>query len=258
MENNEEFEINENRKKRVMLRVAYDGTKFHGWQKAEGQRTVEGVLNETLSELLKEEITVIGASRTDAGVHSLGSVAVFDTTARIPAEKVSFALNTKLPHDVSIQESKEVPLDFHPRHCDSKKTYEYKILNRQFAVPTERYYAYHYYRPLDVNKMTEAAKLLEGEHDFTSFCSVNTQSENHVRTIYCCNVTKDGDMIKIRVTGSGFLYNMVRIIAGTLIDVGLGVKEPSEITDILEAKDRRRAGATAPAVGLMMIETEFL
>ncbi len=241
-----------------MLRVSYDGRKYHGFAKMPEQMTIEGTLNAVISELTGEEIEVIGASRTDAGVHSLGNVAVFDTATRIPTEKLPYALNQRLPHDIVVWEATDVAYDFHPRHCDSKKTYSYRILNTEFPVPIERYDTYHYYRKLDIVAMQKAAELLEGEHDFTSFASVYSQAADHVRTIYSCDVKKEGNMISITVTGSGFLYNMVRIIAGTLIEVGIGKTAPEKITDIIEARDRKNAGPTAPAVGLTMIGIEFL
>ncbi len=244
--------------KRIKLVVAYDGTKYCGWQVQPGQETIEGVLNRTLRMLLKEDIKVTGASRTDSGVHSLGNVAVFDTDSRIPPEKISFALNRYLPDDIAVQDSCEVAKDFHPRHCDSQKTYEYRILNRTFPLPTMRRDTYFFYRKLDVEKMRDAAAVLVGTHDFKSFCSVNTVVENTVRTIYALDVEKDGDLITIRVTGNGFLYNMVRILAGTLIQAGLGDYTPEQIRAILEAKDRRKAGPTAPAHGLTMLGIEFL
>lgn len=240
-------------KKRVKLVVAYDGTAYHGWQVQPNAVTVEGILNEKLTELLGEQITVTGASRTDAGVHSLGNVAVFDTETRIPADKISYALNQRLPEDIVVQESKEVSPDFHPRFCDSRKTYEYRILNRKFPIPTMRKDTYFYYRPLDVAAMQKAATYLIGEHDFKSFCTVGAQVETTVRTIYALSVTKEEDLIKIRVTGNGFLYNMVRILAGTLISVGIHEKEPEDMEDILAALDRTAAGPTAPACGLTMM-----
>lgn len=244
--------------KRVMLKVAYDGTNYHGWQIQPNVVTIESVLNETLSRLFLEDIKVIGASRTDTGVHALGNIAVFDTDARMPAEKMSYALNQKLPEDIRIQLSKEVAPDFHPRRQNSKKTYEYKILNCAFPMPVYRLYSYYTYVALDVEKMCKAAAHLVGEHDFKSFCSVNTVAETTVRTIYDITVKKSGDMIAIRVTGSGFLYNMVRIIAGTLMEVGRGSIAPEYVEEILNARDRTKAGPTAPACGLTLIGYEYL
>lgn len=246
-------------KKRIKLVVAYDGTNYCGWQVQPNGETIEGVLNRELSSLLGEDIKVTGASRTDSGVHSLGNVAVFDTDTRIPPEKISYALNIRLPEDIVVQDSCEVAPDFHPRHCNSRKTYEYRILNRRFAMPTRRLDTYFYHRLLDVERMQQAARYLKGTHDFKSFCSVNTVVEDTVRTIYTLQVIKDADdIITIRVQGSGFLYNMVRILAGTLIQVGIGAMEPEQMTEILEAKDRSASGPTAPAQGLTMMGIEFL
>lgn len=242
---------------RVRLIVAYDGTNYRGWQVQPNGITIEEVLNRKLSELLGEEITVIGASRTDSGVHSLGNVAIFDTSSRIPAEKISFALNQRLPGDIVIQDSREVPCDWHPRYQNSRKTYEYRILNRTFRLPLQRFDTYFYHYLLDVEKMREAASFLVGEHDFKSFCTVGAQVKSTVRTIDCCEVFREGDVITVRVTGNGFLYNMVRIIAGTLICVGNGSLEPARIPEILAARDRNAAGPTAPAHGLTMIGIRY-
>lgn len=243
--------------RRVMIYVAYDGTDYHGWQLQPESITIEGELNRALSDLLKEDIKVIGASRTDAGVHSMGNVAVFDTVSRIPADKFPYALNERLPDAIRVLKGVEVNNDFHPRKCDTKKTYEYHILNTQFEIPIKSRYTYHVYNSLDVERMNAAAKFFIGEHDFTSFCSVNTQAESHVRTLYDVNVVRAEDEIIVSVKGNGFLYNMVRIIAGTLIDVGKGKIEPEQITDIINAMDRSKAGPTAPAKGLLLKQYEF-
>lgn len=244
-------------KRRIMLIISYDGTNYCGWQIQINGITVEEVINRELSRLLGEEIAVIGASRTDSGVHALGNVAVFDTFSKIPPEKMCFALNQRLPEDIRIQESMEVPLTFHPRYCDSTKTYEYKILNRRFDIPTMRLYTHFCYMPLNVEKMQQAAKYLEGEHDFKSFCSARTQVTDTVRTVYSLEVSKSGEIISIRISGNGFLYNMVRIIVGTLIKVGLGVYPPEHVREILEARDRNTAGPKAPAKGLTLIGIEY-
>lgn len=240
--------------KRVKLVVAYDGTNYHGWQVQDNGITIEEVLNRTISELVQEDIKVIGASRTDAGVHACGNVAVFDTESRIPGDKFSFALNQRLPEDIRIQESCEVDADFHPRYADTVKTYEYNILNRRFELPTKRLYAAFCYYPMDIERMNQAAAYLVGEHDFKSFCSAGAQVQTTVRTIYAVNVTKADDMVHIRITGNGFLYNMVRIIAGTLMQVGTGLMEPEQVKEILEARDRSKAGPTAVAKGLTLVE----
>lgn len=265
--------------KRVMLTVAYDGTAYRGWQIQAGQETIEGVLNRCISELTGETVEVTGASRTDSGVHAMGNLAVFDTQSLIPAEKFSYALNQRLPEDIRIQNSQEVAADFHPRHCSSRKTYEYRIYNAPFALPVKRLYSYFTYVPLDVERMREGAAFLVGEHDFKSFCSVDTQAQTTVRQVDSVEVWEEnasgmvdmaedavhgrkmprpGREIVIRVAGRGFLYNMVRIIAGTLMEVGRGKLPPECVKDILAACDRQAAGPTAPACGLTLIGYEFL
>lgn len=247
----------EQKKKRVRLTVAYDGTNYHGWQIQKNGITIESELNRCLSALLGEPICVIGASRTDSGVHALGNIAVFDTGNRMPAEKISYALNQRLPEDIRIQRSEEVPADWHPRHCDSRKTYEYRIYRGQFPMPVKRLYALFSYHRLDVEKMQEAASYLEGEHDFKSFCQTGAQVESTVRTLYSVKVLEQGEDLVIQVCGNGFLYNMVRIIAGTLMEIGQGKRAPEEIRTILEARDRAAAGPTAPAHGLLLVKYEF-
>lgn len=244
-------------KKRVKLTVAYDGTNYCGWQVQPNGITIESELNKHLSELLKEEIHVIGASRTDAGVHAMGNVAVFDTTARMPAEKISYAMNTRLPEDIRIQESRQVADDFHPRFCETVKTYEYKICSRRFPDPCSRLYSLFYYWDLDEKKMQQAANYLIGTHDFTSFCTNKPEVTDRVRTIYSLDVIREGEMITVRVRGNGFLYNMVRIIVGTLLRVGSQMMEPEEIPAVLEAKDRTRAGDTARPQGLTLVKIEY-
>jgi len=240
-----------------MLTVAYDGTNYHGWQYQNNGKTIEGELNKALSSLLQKNIEVIGASRTDAGVHAMCNAAVFDTDAGIPAEKYSYALNQMLPDDIRIRKSIEVPANFHPRKTDTVKTYEYRIDCEEFADPLKTRYAYFTYVPLDASKMQEAAFHLIGTHDFKSFCSVNTTATTTVRTIHDIQVIRDGVDIIIRVTGNGFLYNMVRIIVGTLMDVGRGKYAPEKVKEILEAVDRTAAGPTVPACGLMLKELRF-
>lgn len=244
-------------KKRVRLTVAYDGTNYHGWQIQKNAITIESELNRCLTQLLGEPIEVIGASRTDAGVHALGNIAVFDTGNPMPADKISYALNQRLPEDIRIRCSEEAALDWHPRHCGSRKTYEYRIYCSEFPMPVKRLYSYFTYWELDVDRMRQAAVYLEGEHDFKSFCQANTQAETTVRTIYSVEVEGQGEDIVIRVCGNGFLYNMVRIIAGTLMEVGKGRMQPEDVPDILAAKDRGAAGPTAPAHGLTLMKIEI-
>ncbi len=243
--------------KRIMLTVAYDGTNYSGWQIQPHAETIEGILNRELSNLLHEDIRVIGASRTDAGVHAEGAVCVFDTESRIPPDKFSFALNQRLPADIRIRRSEEADPDFHPRKCDCRKTYAYRIWQDTFPMPTNQRYTYWVHTKLDVGKMRKAASYLVGQHDFASFCSTHTQTENTVRTIYFLSVLPEGKEITILVCGNGFLYNMVRIIAGTLIEIGQGKREPESVKDMLLSRDRAASGPTAPAHGLCLMEYEF-
>lgn len=240
--------------KRIKLITAYDGTNYHGSQIQNNGETIEGVLKRELSSLLNEEINLIGASRTDAGVHARGNVYVFDTESRIPPEKFTYALNARLPEDIRIQESCEVAADFHPRHQDTVKTYEYRVLNRKLPLPEYRLYAHFTYEDLNVEKMNEACKYFLGEHDFASFCAAGSQVESTVREIYDLKVQKEGELLTISVTGNGFLYNMVRIIAGTLLKVGGGQILPEDIPEIIRGKDRSLAGPTAPAKGLTLVK----
>lgn len=255
-------------KRRIMLTVAYDGTRYCGWQIQPNAETIEGVLDRELSRLLDEDIRVIGASRTDAGVHAEGAVAVFDTLSQIPGDKFSYALNRSLPDDIVIRRSEEVASDFHPRKTDCTKTYRYSIWHDRFPMPVKNRYSHWVHTKLDIQAMRKAAEYFTGEHDFAGFCSADSDADSTVRTITEMRIETpdepkdDGDrtyygMINIFVTGNGFLYNMVRIIAGTLIDVGEGKTVADAIPDIIASADRNRAGDTAPAKGLTLIGYRF-
>ena len=272
--------------RRIMLTVAFDGTNYSGWQIQPNKETIEGVLNRELSRLLNEEIKVIGASRTDSGVHAEGAVCVFDTESKIPGDKFSYVINQTLPEDIRIRNSKEVDITFHPRRVNSRKTYRYRIRHDEFPNPLDARYSYHVYTKLDIEAMRRACEFIKGKHDFKSFCSVHTDVDTTVRTVYDVHIDVTPDkkllqmsglmksagesgamrsggesaagrirpeIIDIYVTGNGFLYNMVRIIAGTLIEVGQGKIKPEEIPAIIEACDREKAGPTAPAKGLTLI-----
>ena len=244
--------------KRIRLLVSYDGTDYCGWQIQPNGITIEEILNEKLKKLTGEDIHIIGASRTDSGVHALGNVAVFDTDSPIPPERMAYALNQKLPADIVIVKSEEVPPDWHPRYQEQiSKTYEYHIYNAQLPDPLKRRYSTFVSFPLDVGKMQDGAAYLEGEHDFASFCNIRTNAENTVRRIDRIEIEKEDRDITIRVTGNGFLYNMVRIIAGTLIRVGRGFYTPEKVKEILEAEERTEAGVTAPPEGLTLVKIEY-
>lgn len=244
--------------KRVKIVVAYDGTNYCGWQIQPNGITIEEVLNQRLCRLTGEDIRIIGASRTDSGVHALGNVAVFDTESPIPPGRMAYALNQRLPEDIVIMESEEVPADWHPRYQKKvTKTYEYHIYNAPVPNPLKRKYSTFVSFPMDVERMREGAAYLVGEHDFVSFCNVRTNVEDTVRRIYELRIDQNGPDITIRITGNGFLYNMVRIIAGTLIRVGRGFYTPKRVKEILEAKERTEAGVTAPPNGLVLVGIDY-
>lgn len=244
--------------RRIKLIVAYDGTEYSGWQIQPEAPTIEMCLDKAIHELTGENVHVTGASRTDAGVHAYGNVAVFDTESTIPGDRFTFALNRFLPDSIVIQDSWEVSVDFHPRHCNTRKTYEYRILNTAVPLPQKRNFTWHVAGSIDIEKMKEAAVYIVGEHDFKSFCCVRTQAESTVRTIYSLEVLQEGSEIIIRIKGNGFLYNMVRIITGTLIQVGKGRFMPEYVKQMLEAKDRTVAGQTAPPQGLTLVGIEYV
>ncbi len=242
---------------RYMLRVAYDGTEYCGWQIQPGLRTVEGTLKSALNKLMGTEVPMIGASRTDAGVHAEGNVAVFDCETTIPADKIKYALNNILPEDVVVVESRQVANDFHPRHCDCKKTYQYRILNTPLPDPNRRRNTYFYRGKLDMEAMREAAGYIVGTHDFVCFMAAGSQVKDTVRTVYSLCLDRSDDVITMTIQGNGFLYNMVRIIAGTLVMVGRGQMKPQEVENIIDKRDRRGAGPTAPAKGLTLKVIEY-
>ena len=246
--------------RRIKLTVAYDGTNYCGWQVQTNGITIEEVLNKAICTLTGEEIAVIGASRTDSGVHAMGNIAVFDTGSRIPAERFSYALNQRLPEDIVVTKSEEVSLDWHPRYQNSLKTYEYHILNTKTPVPTKRLYNCFVSFDLDVNRMRQGAQYLLGEHDFAAFCCIRTNAKTTVRTVTDLQIQQNPlkpEEITIRITGNGFLYNMVRIIAGVLIRVGRGFYEPEKVLELLEGRERKKEAVTAPPQGLCLMEIVY-
>ncbi len=243
--------------KRILLTIAYDGTNYSGWQKQKSPevRTVEGTLTDALRRLFRApELECTGASRTDAGVHALGQRAVFDIETSMPTERLPLAIRSFLPKDIVVAKAEEVPADFHPRFDCIKKTYEYRFWNAPVPDPRERLYSTYVPQPLDVARMNEGARAFVGRHDFAAFCAAGAQVSTTVRTIFDCHVERDGASVKIYVTGDGFLYNMVRILAGTLLAVGLGKLPPGEVAGIIESKERSRAGKTAEPQGLTLQE----
>ena len=243
--------------KRILLTISYDGTNYSGWQKQKNAVTVQGEFDKACSTLFKTDVESIGASRTDAGVHALGQRAVIDVDTSIPAEKIPLALNPLLPDDIVVTHAEEVGADFNPRFKALKKTYEYSIYNAPFRNPLYRNYSEYVRYELDLDSMRTACEAFVGEHDFRAFCASGNSSKTTVRTIYSLDVEKDGDFIKIRVTGNGFLYNMVRIIAGTLIYVGEGRIAPDDLPEIIASGDRRKAGKTAGPSGLVLVKIMY-
>ena len=240
------------------LTISYDGSRYQGWQRqATTDNTIQFILEWSIGKLVGYRVQVDGSGRTDAGVHARGQVASVKLSKLYDVQELKDALNRFLPEDIRIQLSEEVEPDFHPRYCDSEKTYEYRILNRKFPVPTERLYTYFYHYKLDVDKMKAATSYLIGQHDFASFCGAKAQVKTTIRTVTGIDVWRDGDIVTIRVAGTGFLYNMVRIISGTLIEVGNGQYPPERVKTILEACNREMAGPTAPAQGLTLMGIEF-
>ena len=246
--------------KRYMLNVAYKGTNYAGWQRQENANTIQAEIERALSELYNEPITVMGASRTDAGVHALGQKCAFSVeSASLPIDKLPLAINSKLPADIAVTMAEEVCEDFHPIFDAKAKTYVYKIYQNAVRNPLVSDISWHVYHKLDIECMKEAAELFIGEHDFSAFCAANGSAKTFVRTIYSAEVyvEQGSGLICFRVNGNGFLYNMVRIMAGTLVYIGMGKIGKGDLSGIIESKDRARAGITAPPEGLCLVEVLY-
>ena len=242
---------------RVMLTVEYDGTNYAGWQRQKNANTVQEEVERAIEKATGKFCSIAGAGRTDAGVHALGQVCHFDTDTTIPADKLSYALNLVLPEDIRIRESRRVADDFHSIKCAKRKPYRYTIYNAPHNCAVNRHYCTYVRRDLDEKLMQAGAAYLVGTHDYASFMAQGTEVKTTVRTIYSLDVTRIGEYIYIDVIGNGFLYNMVRIIAGTLMDVGKGDKPPAWVKEVVEAKRRDAAGATAAAKGLTMMSVTY-
>ena len=241
----------------IKLTIEYDGKDFNGWQKQPNKLNIQGNIEKVISEITKEEIELIGSGRTDAGVHAIGQVANFKTNSNIPIEKFAIAINSRLKKSIIIKKAEEVPERFHSRYNCKKKTYRYIINNSDMGSAIYRNLEYNIKMPLNLENMKKESKYFEGVQDFSAFKASGTSSKSSVRTIYSADVKKENERIIIELTGNGFLYNMVRIISGTLVEVGLGKIRPEEIKDIIDSKNRQMAGKTLPPYGLYLVEVNY-
>ena len=242
----------------IKLTIEYDGKDFNGWQKQPNKLNIQSEIERAIETITGEKVDLIGSGRTDAGVSALGQVANFKIeNNKMPIEKMAYAINSQLKKSIRVKKAEEVEERFHSRYTCKKKTYQYTINNSEQGTAIFRNIQYHFPLKLDETKMNEAVKYLVGKHDFKSFKASGTSSKNSVRIIYDAKVTRDGDLVKIELTGSGFLYNMVRIISGTLVEVGEGKIAPEMVKQILEKKDRSLAGKTLPANGLCLMKVDY-
>ena len=242
----------------IKLTIEYDGKDFNGWQKQPTKLNIQGEIERAIKQITNEEVNLTASGRTDAGVHALGQVANFKTNSNIPIEKIPIALNSNLKKSIVIKSAEEVEERFHSRLNCKRKTYRYVINNSKYGTAIYRNLETHIPMKLDIQKMQEAVKYFEGEHDFKAFKASGTSSKSSVRTIYKAEVINAGnEKIYIELTGNGFLYNMVRIISGTLVEVGLEKIEPNEIKTIIESKKREKAGKTLPPQGLYLLNVEY-
>lgn len=241
----------------ILLTIEYDGTNYSGWQKQNNAKTIEDKIISKLTSILNEEVEFFGASRTDRGVHALGQTASFKTSKNITTDKITKALNALLPNDIVILKSEEVNEEFNARFSCVGKKYIYKILNGDVPSAINRNFAYYYNKRLDFGAMSKACKCFEGEHDFSAFKSTGSSRKTSIRTVFECKLLKNNNFIELHISGDKFLYNMIRIIAGTLIEVGLHKIDPENIHDIILSKNRKLAGKTAPPHGLYLIELYY-
>lgn len=248
--------------RRYRLTVRYDGSEFHGWQKqeppeSEPLRTAQGVLESAVIRALRQPVVLNGASRTDAGVHALGQVAAFNAETTIPVERLHHAINRYLPDDIAVVDAREVERDFDPITMAAAKAYQYTIHNASVRPVFDRKHVYHCWHPLEASAMHEAAQALIGEHDFASFANTHHGRVSTVRTVFACDARREGGRIVLEISGSGFLYHMVRIIAGTLVEVGRGAMSADAVARILAARDRAQAGPTLGASGLRLMWIQY-
>jgi len=242
----------------IKLTIEYDGKEFNGWQKQPNKLNIQGTIEQAIKSITGEDVELNASGRTDAGVHAIGQVANFKTNSQIPIEKFAIAINSNLKKSIIIKKAEEVDEMFHSRLSCKKKTYRYIINNSEEGSAIYRNLETHIPQKLDVEKMKQAVKYFEGEHDFKAFKASGTSGKSSVRTIYKAEVYKEGEKIFIELTGNGFLYNMVRIIAGTLVEVGMGKMEPSRVEEIIKGGKREDAGKTLPPNGLYLVEVMYV
>ena len=241
----------------IRLKIQYDGTDYSGWQIQPSDKTIEGEITVAIGQIFQREVKLIGASRTDAGVHARGQIANFNIDRNVDVQTLRRGLNAILPHDISIQTAEEVNKDFHSRYNSKGKVYNYFIWNRDYKTPFYNRYSWHYHPPLDIAEMNRCALFLKGEKDFSSFRASGCDSSSPIRRIDLFTIKREDGFIKFVVEGSAFMKQMVRNIVGTLVQVGIGKMKPEQIIEILEARDRRTAGPTAPAQGLVLVSVKY-
>ncbi len=242
---------------RIKLLLEYDGSNYHGFQIQKNANTIQAELEKAIYRLSGEQLTIICAGRTDAGVHALGQVVAFDSNSTIPANKWVYALNSQLPGDIRVLESQETGPEFNPRFDAFKKRYCYVIYRRKAKAAFYRNYAYCYTKKLDLKAMQEAAAMLTGRHNFSSFCASGSSARTFDREIFCCYLTEKDSYLRLHIEADAFLYNMIRIISGTLLAVGRGKYPPHYLKEIIDARDRALAGPTAPPQGLYLVKVYY-
>lgn len=243
--------------RRLLFKIRYDGYDYHGWQVQNNALTVQEVFQNAVQKLFGERLDVKGCSRTDSGVHANMYCVSIDTDMNITCDNAVMALNTYLPNDVACYECSEVDMDFHPRYSCVSKEYVYKIYNGKYRNPFYDRYAFWYKYPIDVDYLNQQAQAFVGTYDYSGFCSIKTDVEDTVRTIYSCCVYREGDIVYFKVKGNGFLYNMVRIMVGTLLFIAQGKIKENELKEVILTKDRKRAGKTAPPQGLYLNKVNY-
>ena len=241
----------------IRLLIEYEGTDYAGWQWQKNDKTIQETLSKAIEQVVREKIKMYGAGRTDAGVHALGQVANFKTTSNIPSERLVHAINFYSPHDIAVKEAVDVNESFHAQYCATSKVYQYTLFNNWIRTTLNRNFCYVYGFQLDVDKMIAATRYLIGIHDFTSFTTKAWSENNRIRNVKKLDVKKEGKYIYFIIEADGFLYNMVRTVVGTLVEIGRGKMTVESVKDTLDAKDRNLAGPTAPAKGLCLMEVKY-